>query len=379
MSTNELEIPEETAHFYIKNAYHVEDLSKIGYNTFTTKTGDLFCVEVLDGPRIVVSKKSKESLVEEEQISYQMVSSPTGEKYIAKNIPMDCVDRLFCYTVDNNFNLLNPTELGEKQGVVLAENQLPIEIASAYLDFLGINYEDDNSDWEVDFDGNGYIIKDNEKEISIRLTLDIEGFPCILAKTKNSGTLTNKDSVILDNRGTNSQLQVTSENYRTYTLDGEIKSLSDINRDSKIYRVEKTSDKNEFGAKQGAILDYIRFYQETANAYLELLGITPKQDPQDWQITPNEKGYIINEANGNKIRIGLEQDTDGSSYISVEIENSDTLIKNCDVFLDTKGEKPQLLVTDRSYSTYVLNDKTPTLIGANIFPSAGKRPYQLVR
>lgn len=256
---------------------------------------------------------------------------------------------------------------------------LPIEIASAYLDFLGINLEDDNSDWQVDFNGNGYIIKDNEKEISIRLTLDIEGFPCILAKTKNSGTLTNKYSVILDNRGTNSQLQVTSTNYRTYTLEGEIKSLSDINRASKIYRVEKTSDKNEFGAKQGAILDYIHFYQETANAYLKLLGITPKQDPQDWQTTPDEKGYKINEANGNQIRIGLEPDTDGSSYILVEIENSDTLINDYDVFLNTRGEKSQLLVTARSYSTYVLDDKTPTLIGANIFPSAGKKPYQLVR
>ena len=72
MSTNELGITEETARFYIKNAYQVEDLSMPNYKKhglsechhFTTETGDLLCVEVVDGPRIVVSKKSSREYFE---------------------------------------------------------------------------------------------------------------------------------------------------------------------------------------------------------------------------------------------------------------------------------------------------------------------------
>ena len=382
MSTNELGITEKTARFYIKDAYHVEALSKTDQNTFTTEKEEVFCVEVLDGPRIVVSKKSKEPLVEEEQISYQMVSSPTGEIYIAKNIPKDGVDRLFCYPVDNNFKLLNPTnELGANQGVVLAENQLPIEIASAYLDFLGINLEDGNSDWEVAFNGNGYIINEaNGTQISIRLKLDIEGFPYISATTKNSDTSTNEYSVSLDNKGTNSQLQVTSENHRTHTLGSSIKSLLDINRIPKVFEEESHPDKNGPSIKQGIAPANNKFSKEQARSYLGILEIVPELPSNYWQTTSTGNGYIINEDNETHISIEYTSDMEGFPCILVKKGNPNVRIYDqYDIYLNANGENSELQVTARRHSTYALDYKTSTLIGANIYPSADKRPYKLVR
>ena len=424
MATNELNITEKVARFYIGDAYNVEgELQSMNPNVeskstypqyyyFTTKTGDWFCVKVEDdGTRIVVSRDITDNPIEAaSEISYEIVYSDAGERCFTKTLSKQGIDRSFYYSVDSvgkHFDLLNPiiNRGFANRGFALVKNQFPLEIASAYLELLGIRLEGDQQDWQTTSDGNGYTINEgNGKQIGIKLALDIESFPYISVKIKDSGALTNEYDVTLHNEDEESQLQVTTRNYRTHIPDSEIKSLLDINKSSRkekedtmsiseeneVYHVKAISKQGvkclcHYAPKangfflEGMSLAENQLSREQAIYYLGTLEIVPNQASQNWETTSDGNGYTINEGNGKQISIKLALDIERSPYISVKIEDSGALTNEYDVVLITKEGKSQLQVTGTSYSTYALDDMTPSLVGANISPSAGKRPYQLVR